>query len=53
MAQLRVPQLGPRAPSATGRGPKELDTRSLKEENFVASIGMSDRVWGGEGVLAS
>uniref|UniRef100_A0A5F8GE18 MAP kinase-activating death domain protein n=1 Tax=Monodelphis domestica TaxID=13616 RepID=A0A5F8GE18_MONDO len=39
MAQLRVPQLGPRAPSATGRGPKELDTRSLKEENFVASIG--------------
>ncbi|XP_044537027.1 MAP kinase-activating death domain protein isoform X26 [Gracilinanus agilis] len=38
MAQLRVPQLGPRAPSATGRGPKELDTRSLKEENFVASI---------------
>ncbi|XP_062949079.1 MAP kinase-activating death domain protein isoform X23 [Cynocephalus volans] len=39
MAQLRVPQLGPRAPSATGRGSKELDTRSLKEENFVASIG--------------
>ncbi|KAG8519556.1 MAP kinase-activating death domain protein, partial [Galemys pyrenaicus] len=39
MAQLRVPQLGPRAPSATGRGLKELDTRSLKEENFVASIG--------------
>lgn len=39
MAQLRVPQLGPRAPSATGRGPKELDTRSLKEENFVASVG--------------
>nr|XP_054295623.1 MAP kinase-activating death domain protein isoform X39 [Pongo pygmaeus]XP_054381760.1 MAP kinase-activating death domain protein isoform X40 [Pongo abelii] len=39
MAQLRVPQLGPRAPSATGKGPKELDTRSLKEENFVASIG--------------
>ncbi|XP_063527944.1 MAP kinase-activating death domain protein isoform X32 [Pongo pygmaeus] len=38
MAQLRVPQLGPRAPSATGKGPKELDTRSLKEENFVASI---------------
>ncbi|XP_062949060.1 MAP kinase-activating death domain protein isoform X5 [Cynocephalus volans] len=38
MAQLRVPQLGPRAPSATGRGSKELDTRSLKEENFVASI---------------
>ncbi|XP_037378231.1 MAP kinase-activating death domain protein isoform X19 [Talpa occidentalis] len=39
MAQLRVPQLGPRAPSAAGRGLKELDTRSLKEENFVASIG--------------
>ncbi|XP_075817459.1 MAP kinase-activating death domain protein isoform X39 [Microtus pennsylvanicus] len=39
MAQLRVPQLGPRAPSATGKGPKELDTRSLKEENFVASVG--------------
>ncbi|CAK6449448.1 unnamed protein product [Pipistrellus nathusii] len=38
-AQLRVPQLGPRAPSATGKGPKELDTRSLKEENFVASVG--------------
>ncbi|KAM4847758.1 MAP kinase-activating death domain protein isoform X31 [Urocitellus parryii] len=39
MAQLRVPQLGPRVPSATGKGPKEVDTRSLKEENFVASIG--------------
>ncbi|XP_031226837.1 MAP kinase-activating death domain protein isoform X22 [Mastomys coucha] len=39
MAQLRVPQLGPQAPSATGKGPKELDTRSLKEENFVASVG--------------
>ncbi|XP_023365399.1 MAP kinase-activating death domain protein isoform X11 [Otolemur garnettii] len=39
MAQLRVPQLGPRASSATGKGPKEPDTRSLKEENFVASIG--------------
>ncbi|XP_025859818.2 MAP kinase-activating death domain protein isoform X25 [Vulpes vulpes] len=38
MAQLRVPQLGPRAPSAAGKGPKELDTRSLKEENFVASV---------------
>ncbi|XP_036115264.1 MAP kinase-activating death domain protein isoform X43 [Molossus molossus] len=38
MAQLRVPQLGPRAPSAAGKGPKELDTKSLKEENFVASI---------------
>ncbi|XP_060032417.1 MAP kinase-activating death domain protein isoform X7 [Erinaceus europaeus] len=39
MAQLRVPQLGPWAPSSTGRGLKEPDTRSLKEENFVASIG--------------
>ncbi|XP_006896761.1 PREDICTED: MAP kinase-activating death domain protein isoform X13 [Elephantulus edwardii] len=39
MAQLRVPQLGPRALGATGKGLKELDTRSLKEENFVASIG--------------
>ncbi|XP_064144245.1 MAP kinase-activating death domain protein isoform X29 [Loxodonta africana] len=39
MTQLRVPQLGPRALSAPGKGPKELDTRSLKEENFVASIG--------------
>ncbi|XP_055280004.1 MAP kinase-activating death domain protein isoform X37 [Moschus berezovskii] len=39
MAQLRVPQLGPRAPSAPGKSPKELDTRSLKEENFVASVG--------------
>ncbi|XP_037694449.1 MAP kinase-activating death domain protein isoform X16 [Choloepus didactylus] len=38
MAQLRVPQLGPWAPSAAGKSPKELDTRSLKEENFVASI---------------
>ncbi|XP_068410372.1 MAP kinase-activating death domain protein isoform X8 [Eschrichtius robustus] len=38
MAQLRVPQLGPWAPSASGKSPKELDTRSLKEENFVASI---------------
>ncbi|KAM4845557.1 MAP kinase-activating death domain protein isoform 34-T34 [Thomomys bottae] len=38
MAQLRVPQLGPWAPSATGKVPKELDTKSLKEENFVASI---------------
>ncbi|XP_061057708.1 MAP kinase-activating death domain protein isoform X8 [Eubalaena glacialis] len=39
MAQLRVPQLGPWAPSAAGKSPKELDSRSLKEENFVASIG--------------
>ncbi|KAK2100481.1 hypothetical protein P7K49_021829 [Saguinus oedipus] len=53
MAQLRVPQLGPRAPSATGKGPKELDTRSLKEENFIASIGMYPCVWCSEGVLAA
>ncbi|XP_032344479.1 MAP kinase-activating death domain protein isoform X21 [Camelus ferus] len=39
MAQLRVPQLGPRASSTPGKSPKELDTRSLKEENFVASVG--------------
>lgn len=53
MAQLRVPQLGPRAPSAAGKGPKELDTRSLKEENFVASVGTYCRVWygGGFGLL--
>ncbi|XP_064348439.1 MAP kinase-activating death domain protein isoform X26 [Camelus dromedarius] len=38
MAQLRVPQLGPRASSTPGKSPKELDTRSLKEENFVASV---------------
>ncbi|XP_025024537.1 MAP kinase-activating death domain protein isoform X3 [Python bivittatus] len=37
--QLRVPQLMPRAPSPSGKGPREFDTRSLKEENFVASIG--------------
>uniref|UniRef100_A0A8D0BQI9 MAP kinase-activating death domain protein n=1 Tax=Salvator merianae TaxID=96440 RepID=A0A8D0BQI9_SALMN len=37
--QLPVPQLGPRAPSPAGKGPREFDTRSLKEENFVASIG--------------
>lgn len=49
MAQLRVPQLGPRAPSATGKGPKEVDTRSLKEENFVASIGTYHGVWCAEG----
>lgn len=53
MAQLRVPQVGPRAPSATGKGPKELDTRSLKEENFIASIGTYQCVWCGRGVLAS
>ncbi|XP_061466946.1 MAP kinase-activating death domain protein isoform X4 [Rhineura floridana] len=37
--QLPVPQLMPRAPSPAGKGPSEFDTRSLKEENFVASIG--------------
>ncbi|XP_063145782.1 MAP kinase-activating death domain protein isoform X4 [Candoia aspera] len=36
--QLQVPQLMPRAPSPSGKGPREFDTRSLKEENFVASI---------------
>ncbi|XP_067318868.1 MAP kinase-activating death domain protein isoform X21 [Anolis sagrei] len=36
---LPVPQLMPRAPSPAGKGPSEFDTRSLKEENFVASIG--------------
>ncbi|XP_061466945.1 MAP kinase-activating death domain protein isoform X3 [Rhineura floridana] len=36
--QLPVPQLMPRAPSPAGKGPSEFDTRSLKEENFVASI---------------
>ncbi|XP_033004350.1 MAP kinase-activating death domain protein isoform X47 [Lacerta agilis] len=36
--QLPVPQLMPRAPSPAGKGPREFDTRSLKEENFVASI---------------
>ncbi|XP_032083055.1 MAP kinase-activating death domain protein isoform X2 [Thamnophis elegans] len=37
--QLQVPQLMPRAPGLSGKGPREFDTRSLKEENFVASIG--------------
>ncbi|XP_062973586.1 MAP kinase-activating death domain protein isoform X6 [Elgaria multicarinata webbii] len=37
--QLPVSQLMPRAPSPAGKGPREFDTRSLKEENFVASIG--------------
>lgn len=53
MAQLRVPQLGPRAPTSAGKGPKEVDTRSLKEENFVASIGVYQCVWCGAGGLAS
>ncbi|XP_072193100.1 MAP kinase-activating death domain protein isoform X4 [Excalfactoria chinensis] len=37
--QLPVPQLMPKAPSPTGKGLREFDTRSLKEENFIASIG--------------
>ncbi|KAJ6667172.1 hypothetical protein lerEdw1_017150 [Lerista edwardsae] len=37
--QLPVPQLMPRVPGPAGKGPREFDTRSLKEENFVASIG--------------
>ncbi|XP_054256412.1 MAP kinase-activating death domain protein isoform X7 [Indicator indicator] len=35
---LPVPQLMPKAASPTGKGPREFDTRSLKEENFIASI---------------
>lgn len=38
--QLPVPHLMPRAPNPAGKGPREFDTRSLKEENFVASIGV-------------
>ncbi|NXC71888.1 MADD protein, partial [Anhinga anhinga] len=38
VTQLPVPQLMPKAPSPAGRGPREFDTRSLKEENFIASI---------------
>ncbi|KAM6335333.1 MAP kinase-activating death domain protein isoform 1-T1 [Podargus strigoides] len=37
--QLPIPQLMPKAPSPAGKGPREFDTRSLKEENFIASIG--------------
>ncbi|XP_071600974.1 MAP kinase-activating death domain protein isoform X10 [Heliangelus exortis] len=37
--QLPVPQRMPKAPSPAGKGPAEFDTRSLKEENFIASIG--------------
>ncbi|XP_061318116.1 MAP kinase-activating death domain protein isoform X16 [Pezoporus flaviventris] len=37
--QLPVPQPMPKAPSPPGKGPREFDTRSLKEENFIASIG--------------
>ncbi|XP_009867790.1 PREDICTED: MAP kinase-activating death domain protein [Apaloderma vittatum] len=36
--QLPVPHLMPKALSPAGRGPREFDTRSLKEENFIASI---------------
>ncbi|NWX05986.1 MADD protein, partial [Caloenas nicobarica] len=36
--QLPVPQPTPKAPSPAGKGPREFDTRSLKEENFIASI---------------
>ncbi|NXV79439.1 MADD protein, partial [Atlantisia rogersi] len=36
--QLPVPQLIPKAPSPAGKGLREFDTRSLKEENFIASI---------------
>ncbi|XP_064000974.1 MAP kinase-activating death domain protein isoform X4 [Pogoniulus pusillus] len=36
--QLPVPQLMPKGPSPAGKGPREFDTRSLKEENFIASI---------------
>ncbi|ETE72156.1 MAP kinase-activating death domain protein, partial [Ophiophagus hannah] len=50
--QLQVPQLMPRAPGLSGKGPREFDTRSLKEENFVASIGvylnmrgMQEKLW--------
>ncbi|XP_027742300.1 MAP kinase-activating death domain protein isoform X35 [Empidonax traillii] len=36
--QLPVPQITPKPPSPAGKGPREFDTRSLKEENFIASI---------------
>ncbi|XP_065610965.1 MAP kinase-activating death domain protein isoform X5 [Cyrtonyx montezumae] len=36
--QLPVPQLMPKTPSPAGKGLREFDTRSLKEENFIASI---------------
>ncbi|NXJ65536.1 MADD protein, partial [Rostratula benghalensis] len=36
--QLPVPHLMPKALSPSGKGPREFDTRSLKEENFIASI---------------
>ncbi|KAG8564590.1 hypothetical protein GDO81_016525 [Engystomops pustulosus] len=37
--QLPAQQLLPRPSGPAGRGTREFDTRSLKEENFVASIG--------------
>uniref|UniRef100_A0A8C8RAT8 MAP kinase-activating death domain protein n=1 Tax=Pelusios castaneus TaxID=367368 RepID=A0A8C8RAT8_9SAUR len=37
--KLPVPQLMPRVPTPAGKGTREFDTRSLKEENFIASIG--------------
>ncbi|KAM4617220.1 MAP kinase-activating death domain protein isoform 15-T15 [Discoglossus pictus] len=37
--QLPAQQLLPRPAAPAGRGVREFDTRSLKEENFVASIG--------------
>ncbi|XP_056382485.1 MAP kinase-activating death domain protein isoform X24 [Hyla sarda] len=37
--QLPAQQLLPRPSGPPGRGAREFDTRSLKEENFVASIG--------------
>nr|DBA17462.1 TPA: hypothetical protein GDO54_002908 [Pyxicephalus adspersus]DBA17463.1 TPA: hypothetical protein GDO54_002908 [Pyxicephalus adspersus] len=37
--QMPPQQLLPRPSGSTGRGAREFDTRSLKEENFVASIG--------------
>ncbi|NXU47947.1 MADD protein, partial [Turnix velox] len=36
--QLPVLHLMPKAPSPAGKGPREFDTKSLKEENFIASI---------------
>ncbi|KGL82514.1 MAP kinase-activating death domain protein, partial [Tinamus guttatus] len=38
--QMPVSQLMPKAPSPAGKGSREFDTRSLKEENFIASIGV-------------
>ncbi|XP_032638139.1 MAP kinase-activating death domain protein isoform X27 [Chelonoidis abingdonii] len=37
--KLPVPQHMPRVASSAGKGTREFDTRSLKEENFIASIG--------------